>query len=146
MPLQKQNVPLRVGGGVMQDADEFLLDAPAALDVDNGRFTKAGAIDKRRPMVPVESIADGDILALADDGQALVAMTRGGSHAYDATADRWRELNPSAPRVSRVLTDPLIRTNGSAVLPALAGIGDLNRYRGVASHRLANQRGPVVVG
>jgi hypothetical protein len=124
--LQKQNISLRVGGGMMEDVDEFLLDAPAALDLVNVRFDRQGTLSKRKPQSLLGSLLGSGVTgqALVSFNNSLVAMTADGAQSYVDSTTSWREMNERATRMSEVSSDSLIRTNGEVSSPEIAKAGD----------------------
>jgi hypothetical protein len=115
--LAKQSIDVRLGGGIAQSDHEFVTDAPAALRAENARFGQRGSVGKRfghtaPSLTGGPTTADeGEANAIFEHRDQLVHVGPGGCFRADLTYNKWQETNARAPRVSRVLTDSVVRTN-----------------------------------
>jgi hypothetical protein len=129
MALQKQNVSIRVGAGMAEDVDAFLLESPKALELRNARFPHAGAVGKRYGTTALPSSGDfatsSGVATLLECNGSLFQTHPDGSIVLDSTYGLWRDLNISAPRPSLTVSDPLVRVNSPLTCPDMAIIDGL---------------------
>lgn len=129
--LTKQSIDVRLGGGIAQSEHDFLTDAPGLLKAENVRFDKRGALGKRFGHTTTtlnnapSTSALGESNAAFEHRDQLVVIGPAGCHYADITETTWRETNKRAPRVSRVLTDSVIRSNADTSRGFADVAGDL---------------------
>jgi hypothetical protein len=115
--LAKQSLDIRIGNGIAESEHDFLTDPPAAISAQNARFDRKGAISKRFGHENVAITGDpdtankGETNAIFEHRDQLVIAGPAGCHRADLIEGQWLEANASAPRISRVTTDAIVRVN-----------------------------------
>jgi hypothetical protein len=115
--LAKQSLDIRIGNGIAESEHDFLTDPPAAISAQNARFDRKGAISKRFGHTNIAITGDpdtankGETNAIFEHRDQLVIVGPAGCHRADLIEGQWLEANASAPRVSRVQTDAMVRVN-----------------------------------
>jgi hypothetical protein len=128
--LQKQTLEVRIGGGLDQHNEPFLVDAPSLLGSDNTRVAHDGAIGKRNgaqlgATSGLPTATGTPPVCVIDQGGSLAMHHAEGTYQLDETRSNWRKTNELAPRVSKVLVDSLVRTNNSLRFCDVAVSGSL---------------------
>lgn len=128
--LQKQTVDIRIGGSLDLHNDSFIVEAPSLLGSDNTRVAHDGALGKRNGSTGLvktgmPTATQTPPVAVLDQGGALVMHHCEGTYVYDEATPKWSKTNELAPRISRLLSDSLIRTNDSLRFSDIAIAGDL---------------------
>ena len=101
-PLAWQTIDIPLGGGQDESAHPFLLNAPASLEVINGRFNETGAIEKRYGYGYADfTPTDTPHTLLAHGSQRVVVTKEGKVYRYDA--DNSWTIQP-APRSAATST------------------------------------------
>lgn len=149
--LQKQSIDVRLGGGLAQSEHDFITDAPGLLKAENVRFDKKGALGKRFGNTtttlsnPPSTTSLGESNACFEHRDQFVVVGPAGCHRADADETTWRETNVRAPRVSRLLTDSIVRSNSDTANGYADVVGDLLcvAWDGFAPEEHANVGEPV---
>lgn len=128
--LQKQTLEVRIGGGLDQHNEPFLVDAPSLLGSDNTRVSKDGSVGKRNgaqlgATSGLPTATGTPPVCVIDQGGSLAMHHAEGTYQLDETRSNWRKTNELAPRVSKVLVDSLIRGNENCKFIDFAVSGDL---------------------
>ena len=127
--LQYQVQSLRVSGGKMEAVDDWLLEPPQNRAVTNGRFDTSGVIGKRFGQTSLDGSAidttSGPPHAIYPAKGVLYAATSSGTYVRDDDADTWFQTGLTSPRITRAITDSLVRQNGTVVAPDVAFVGDI---------------------
>lgn len=122
--LGKEMVTVRLGGGVDQANDPFLVDSPSVLGAENVRFDDRGALAKRYGHLQTGA-AGNNANSVHDVAGTLAVWGPEGAWQRNEAESNWLTMNPCAPRPSRVLTDAIARGNDSLSRSDFAMVGSL---------------------
>lgn len=126
MPLQKQKALVPFVGGVQTDQNEFTVQPPNLLRLQNGVFRNEGEISKRYGFSALgkgifgstSELTEGKLLDTFDDD--LTLFTRTNLYSYSETSDTW--FNKGAFAAVEVLKDSIARNRDSQTVPSIATI------------------------
>lgn len=122
--LGKETVTVRLGGGIDQTNDPFLVDSPSVIEAENVRFDDRGALSKRSGHTQTGA-AGTDANSVLDVAGTLAVWGPEGAWQRNEAESNWLTMNPCAPRPSRVLTDAIARGNDSLSRSDFAMVGSL---------------------
>lgn len=142
MALRKQTKSVLLYGGMQDDVDEFLVEAPATEYVENGVYDKEGVISKRKgfkrlPDPPLSSSDGAPLHVLARDEALSVVTGKSITTLRDGT---WGDKTAyTATAVSR---DGTVAEVPQGAFPSVVQVGDRTV---VARQSATRHRGPVSV-
>lgn len=123
MPLAKQNVVIPFAGGIQTKQNEYLVEPPNLLELENGVFRKQGEISKRFGFTSLGTniqgggnISDGAKLSLFNDDLTLLTQTN--LFSYSETQKTWFDRGSFASVV--VSRKSTVRTRDSQTVPSTA--------------------------
>lgn len=127
MPLQKQNVVIPFAGGIQTKQNEFLVEPPNLLELENGVFRKQGEISKRfgfsslgQDVQGGGAIQNGAQLSIFNED--LVLLTQTNLLSYSETQRRWFDRGAFASVV--VTRESVVRNRESQTVPTTATINN----------------------
>jgi hypothetical protein len=128
MPLQKQNVVIPFAGGVQTKQNEFLVEPPNLLELENGVFRKQGEISKRfgftslgREIQGGGTIENGAQLSIFNEDLTLLTQTN--LLSYSETQQRWFDRGAFASVV--VTRESTVRNRESQTVPTTATLNNI---------------------
>lgn len=128
MALPKRVIPVDVTGGLGKGDDDFasvqlatLRDARWRLGMQIGK--RNGQADRESTGLP--AVGSSDRNAVVDLDGAAHVITNDGAYRSSLYSGAWTAENDGAPRPSRLVTSPLVRTNDTLTRPDCAVIGDV---------------------
>lgn len=120
MSLDKQTITVPLIDGLSDDGDNFVSDPPGWISISEVAWRRDKQIGKRNGVALDVQHGTGSPAASAKAPNAIVELdgvphllTADGTIRRDPVLGTWSFVNASAPRPSRVVTDPLVRVNDS---------------------------------